>query len=180
MLSRIRSQWICSSGTHFLLKLGTCHITWELKRQKNRQLCCGSPMHFMKFFCRTLESLVCSDRMQNNRAIFQRNNEFLQLHSLNSGTFTYRINRRRTNVQLLHAALCHSLHGTVALEDAFSTIPNFSPCNYYLWRTPKNIVYVNCLQKLEDNTPREIANISRQSLSCVKKYFQMVRGMLKS
>jgi len=60
-------------------------------------------------------------------------------------------------------------------------IPDLSPCNYYLWRTPKNIVYVNnpyCLQKLKDNTPREIADISRQGLSCVKKYFQMVPGLL--
>jgi len=121
VLSRIGSQWICSSGTHFLLKLGTCYITRELKRQKNRQLCCGSPMQFMKSFCRTLESLVCSDCMQNYRAMFQRNNKFLQLHSLNSDTIIYTINRRRTNVQLLHAALCHSPHSTAALEDAFST-----------------------------------------------------------
>jgi len=80
--------------------------------------------------------------------------------------------------------LCATAHTAQLLWKMHSDrIPNLSPCNYYLWRTPKNIVYVNnpyCLQKLEDNTLREIGNISRQGLSCVKKYFQIVKGMFKS
>jgi hypothetical protein len=83
-----------------------------IKKAEKQTVVLGSPMQFMKFFCRTLESLACSECMQNHRDMFQRNNKFQQLHSLNSDTIIYRTDRRRTNVQLLDAALCHTPHST--------------------------------------------------------------------
>jgi hypothetical protein len=99
------------------------------KAEKQTQGCCGSPM---KFFYITVQSLLCNEWVENHRVTFQRNNKFLQLHSVNLNAIIYRINRRRKSERLLHAALCHSPHSKLLNSCSGRCIqhivPDLSPC----------------------------------------------------